>query len=108
MCRKHFEPHKCEFVPVDEIVLFCKKNRQLMEKILLMYMEYLRCLESRNRYAWTEARKKMMFSPEWKILNALILAQFNYEDSYINCGDAGRRFVREFIKHRDKIIASFV
>lgn len=108
MCRKRFEPHKCKFVPNDEIVLFCLQNSNILEPVHMLrekYLEVLRAKDARRR-EWVLYRKRYHGSAQAKIVNALLLLKFNWTDSYINTGDALNRVMCIYKENRDEILAA--
>lgn len=103
MCRKRFEPFKCEFVPKDRLIMFMHKNSELWSHVYNDYKKYLEVLHGYcenprkyNRYQLQQAERKYRtnHNPFVKTLNALLLLEFNYADSTIAGGGVITRMTR--------------
>ncbi len=95
MCRKRLEPFKCDYVPESAVVVFCLRNKILMQNLHDNFGAYL--LE-RNK-----SRLRFIKSDIVKVFNAMVLLEFNYLDSTIASGSLSYRFVRIYRKKILKI-----
>ena len=75
-----------------------------MEKVWQGFVKYRDILRgSDRRVKRNVARKEHYFSDEVKILKALLLLEFHFEDSYIRSNDAVHRVTMIYGENREKI-----
>lgn len=98
MCRKHLEPYQCEFVPEVDIVVFCIRNKHLLEAVHKRHEEYRKSISRHGL-----KRSYVFSSPVGKALSALLLLTYNFKDSYLSSSDAQTRVMCIYRENRDKI-----
>lgn len=105
MCRKKFEPHKCEYVPNNEAVIFVMSIPTLMDKLSSLLQLHRTALRTGMRYEWRDTGRRYRVGPEAKAFNAMVMAKFRYADSYISSSDCMHRFTIIYEQNRTKIQA---
>lgn len=105
MCRKKYDPHKCEYVPLNEAMDFILKIPAAFEKVHNLKIKYREALRSGRKYQWRIAGREYRQGPEAKIITSILQLRYRYTDSYLKTGDALNRFVCIYEEHRDQIQA---
>lgn len=101
MCRKKYEPHKCEFVPYDEVLLFCVQNKHVLEAVHQRWLVYYKALFNNQ---FNRLKRSYVFGhPVGRVLTELIRIKFRYADSSLSTADTQTRFLHIYRENRDKI-----
>jgi hypothetical protein len=100
------EPYKCEYVPVNDAVVFIMSIPDAFEKLYQILLEYRAAMPKiRSHYERQSYSKRIRCGPEAKAINAMLQLRFNYTDSYVNTGDCIWRYLMVYEDHRTKIQA---